>query len=224
MFLKSDELKQMLIELYKRLIVKQRINTHLSDLDFPRKSLYDKLYPVEPDEATILRWVRGESSHSFFRSIFKEFPNAEIEKTKALTTPRNKVIYSTPDVALVKREDWPFDVIFEFKSTIGSRVAQHWIQRLHRYMAVNEVSYGVLTVHYLLHNKIECFPVELSENKLRSLKDSIVYIADLFEQSLQTKVNPFPRCPPWLCRDCPHQIRCVRDLAKFNFKEVNVYA
>jgi len=213
----------MLINLYKHLIVKQRISTHMSDLDFPRKSLYDRLYPEEPDEATILRWVRGESSHSFFRNIFKQFPNAEIEKTKALITPGHKAIYSTPDVALVKREDWPFDVVFEFKSTIGSRVAQHWVRRLHRYMAVNDDPYGVLTVHYLLRNKIECYPIELPETKLRSLKDSVVYFADLFDQGFKTGVNLFPKCPPWLCETCEHKVRCKRDLLH-NSPKGNHYA
>jgi hypothetical protein len=220
MFLRSTELKQMLIDLYKRLIVKQRTNIHLSDFDFPRKSLYDRLYPVEPDEATILRWVRGESAHSFFRDIFKHFPNAEIEKTKPFVKMGHQPIYSTPDVALVKREDWPLDVVFEFKSTVGRQIAQHWVQRLHRYMAVNDDPYGVLTVHFLLLNKIECFPIELPESKLSSLRDSIAYIGDVFEKGLDSKINPFPKCPPWMCRDCTHKVRCMRDFTKYSIKEV----
>jgi hypothetical protein len=224
MFISSEDLKHQLIDLYRRLIVKERVGVHMSDFDFPRKSLYDRLYPVEPDEASILRWVRGESSHSFFRGVFKNFPNAKIEETKKFTVSGHASVASTPDVALVKMEPWPFDVIFEFKSTIGSKVAQHWVQRLHRYMAVNDTPYGVLVVHYLLRNRLECFPIELPEGRLNEIREAIPYMADLFEKGLSTGINVFPKCPKWMCRDCPHIVKCMRDFVKYSIKEVNPYA
>ncbi|MCL6579271.1 MAG: hypothetical protein K6T73_07790 [Candidatus Bathyarchaeota archaeon] len=221
MFIRSEDLKRQLIDLYRRLIVKERVGIHMSDLDFPRKSLYDRLYPIEPDEASILRWVRGESAHSFFRNIFKNFPNARIEETKRFEVLGHAPVSSTPDVALVKMESFPIgDVIFEFKSTIGNQVAEHWVRRLHRYMAVNETQYGVLVVHYLLRNKLDCFPVELPVKKLAEIKDSVFHMADLFEKGLSTGINIFPKCPDWICRDCTHKVRCMQDFTIPSIKEV----
>jgi len=185
----------------------------MSDLDYPRRSLYDRLYPKQPDMATILHFVRGESLHSFFRDVLGQLSNSRIEQKGVDVTPDGHELIHHPDVMFVEIHEWPFPIVWEFKTTLGAKPAKHWVWRTHRYMASEDVEHGVLAVHYLLRNELKCYPMYVPSSRLRRLKDGVLYLTDLFERGLVSGKNPFPKCADCSYRgaSCRHRHLCIKD-------------
>lgn len=209
----SSFLEQLLQDLYIRMLWRKRLNVHMSDLDEPRRSMYDRMYPVKPSMATILNFVRGESSHSFFRDVLGQLPEAKVEKGRVDVTDAGTKLTSHPDVAFLKSEQWPDGIVWEFKSTLGKGPKKVWVKRTHRYMAVNDVNLGVLAIHYLLRNEIKCYPMQLTSDRLSILKSDVCFLADAFESGLATESNVFPKCTNcrYIWQKCPHLKLCSKD-------------
>jgi len=217
----SKRFEEFLLSLYRKMIVKERENLHMSDLDFPRKSFYDKVYGSTPSNEDILRWVRGQSMHSFFEGLFKSFPEVEVEKKNVITMPKHPLaevkLHFKPDVVVVKvSEVFPKKLVMEFKSTFKKTPAKHWSKRLKRYMAALECEDGVLVMHNLRENSLKCYPIHLSKGDLLKVKQDLFIEAVTYVRGLKKRVNPFPKssCPKWLCEECQHKEVCFMDSIK----------
>jgi len=220
-FTRNPEIEGYLMNLYRRLIIKERSGVHASDLDFPRKALFDKLYPSPPSNSEILRWVRGQSLHAFFETIFKDYPNAEVEEETVYIRDGTK-IYTKPDVLLRFTGIEPnilVPIMMEFKTTMyelkGNPLPyEHWCQRLLNYMALYGTEMGVLTVQILDKDELKCFiSPRITEELIELRRQMIFYRVKEFEEMLKKKVNYFDLCPAWLChKGCTHIPRCYRSL------------
>jgi len=223
-FTRSLEMEECLVKLYKKIYAKrERKGVHTSDLDFPRKSLFDKLYPEEPKFQDILRWIRGESMHAFFETIFKDYPGAEVEKETIFIRGGRK-IYTRPDVLLrFTVTEMPIinPITMEFKSTMyelkdNPLPYEHWCQRLLNYMALYGTEIGVLTVQILGSNEMRCYiSPRLNAEVIEARREMIFYLIEEFEKMWKKKENHFGLCPPWLCEKCRHILRCYNSMNDF---------
>jgi len=209
----SKDLEGMLERLYIQLLWKRREKTHLSDLDTPRRSLYNRLYPEPPSFATVLNFVRGESSHSYFRDVLGQLPEAIVEAGRVDISPLGNELLSHTDTLFPKCKTWPTGIVWEFKSTMGVKPKTVWVKRTHSYMALHGITYGVLAVHYLMQNRIKCYPMQLPEWKLAQRREGLLYLTDLFVDGLERKKNPFPQCfnCAYVGAYCEHRERCKKD-------------
>jgi len=216
-FKRASNIEKYLIDLYKYAILKEeRKGIHVSDLDFPRKAIFDKLYPMEPSEQDIMRWIRGKSLHELFVKIFENNPNVKVEE-ETIFLREGIELYATPDV-LLKISGMVMPIIMEFKTTLceirnNPLPYSHWVNRLLNYMSLHNTSLGVLAVQILDTDKLKCFiSPKLTEEQLEMRRQMIFYQVREINDMLRKKVNYFDLCPKWRCRTCPHIPRCYASL------------
>jgi len=219
-FVRSMDLEGEIMGLYKRLIVKQREGVHCSDRDFPRKALFDRMYPTEPDDKTTLKWIRGQSMHALFEALFAGRQGVEVEEETAYVRDGEEM-WSTPDVLLrISKGNLPLIMPFtmEFKSVLfevkGEPLPhQHWCNRLLDYMALTGSPVGAIVVQILWTSEIRCFVSPRVEwDIIESRRDDIFQFVRAFKHMWSKGANLFSPCPAWLCRSCPHHIvHCTKE-------------
>ena len=224
-FVRSHESEEYLMSLYRKLIVKERKGMHISDLDFPRKALFDRLYPAEPTNEDMLKWIRGNSMHDFFEKIFKDNPKVKVEEPICFIRG-GQILHATPDVLLrFVREELPhitIPIIMEFKSTLfelkdSPLPYEHWCRRLLNYMALCGTQMGILVVQIMKPDELRCYvSPQISMKAVEYRREMIFYIVKAFKGMYREKTNYFQLCPPWLCATpCRHIPRCYRSMKEY---------
>jgi len=166
-----------------------------------RRSYYNRMNPIPPDEKTLIRFMRGRSLHDL---ILLCFDNREVKIEIPLEC--GKIIRGYAD-ALVN------DTLIELKTVKTYKWDSEHIQQLKYYMAALGKTSGCLIYHNVFSDELKFIPVNLTDGERHTVLCQLKNIADDFFYALET-MNPsiLPTAYiPDLCKSCVYKIRCKGD-------------
>lgn len=183
---------------------KKRTGWHVSDFVYCLKKPYYKRQPDYEEDLSndsILYFVRGRSLHDLLEKLY---PNREVKVQ--IEDIVGSVDAMTDDGTCVE--------IKTTKKLWKNEANAHHIKQVSYYMAMADSNMGQILYYELTDNRLRVFEIELSDEKLSSLRTEILLKKDLVVKALDEKsVRLLDNTNEgWECKFCPHVEECKNDM------------